>query len=114
MWHLGTWFCGVLGSAGLRLGVSDTRGPFQPKRFRGSPGKGKQPARLEAQSWPQQQILAKLTICRAKFCWDALLKKKTQRDPNGSTAEFPGLSKSTSNPLKSKRRSLHKLGLSHH
>lgn len=30
MWHLVTWFSGVLGSAGLMAGLHDLKGLFQP------------------------------------------------------------------------------------
>lgn len=33
MYHLGTWFCGQFGSAGLTVGPDDLRGFFQPKQF---------------------------------------------------------------------------------
>lgn len=31
MWHLGTWFSGELGSAGLAVGLDDPKGLQQPK-----------------------------------------------------------------------------------
>lgn len=33
MYHLGTWFCGQLGSGGLTVGPDDLRGFFQTKQF---------------------------------------------------------------------------------
>lgn len=33
MWHLGTWFIGGLGNAGVRIGFDDLLGIFQPKKF---------------------------------------------------------------------------------
>lgn len=37
MWHLGTWFYGKHGSAGLEVGFNEGRGLFQPKLFYDSP-----------------------------------------------------------------------------
>lgn len=31
MWHLGTWFRGGFGNAGLTVGFDDIKGLFQPK-----------------------------------------------------------------------------------